>query len=201
MSDPILQGRLLALISSLGLSQKEAAEIIGISHEALSRKLSGKPRYDVQETDIEPLQNLADMVDRNVGSALKTIHTQVQRAPKPLPEIDGIFPIRMVLYRTDEDLPPWAAEYHFASVHRVATSRILSDPLIRKYATGVMFDRESYDRFLDGRKDTTEERAEWAATLPLSRLSLKLASDSLGWALLKETEAHPTSVKRGITKL
>jgi len=192
-------GRLLALITRLGLSHREAAVVCGLGHETLSRKLAGKDRYEVREEEIAALQALSDMVDASVEASIKAMQKQMKTAPAPLDEVDSMVPIRMVLYRSDKDLPASAAGYRFASVHRMAVSRILADPWIKKHSTGVPFDRESYETFLAGRRDTSAARAEWAALQPLSRFGLKLATGSIGWAVLKETPAKTAKVKRGVS--
>ena len=187
------RGQLQTLISGLGLSQKEAAEVIGIGHEALSRKLAGKERYEVQESDLEPLMRLKKTVDTMVVQA---VHHFVSALANEPPDNREMFPIRVLIYRSDADLPK-SAGLPFASVHRTAVSRIVDHDTLQGRAASIMFDREQYDAFRGDRHDTSDLRAEWAATQKASRFAFKLAGNAIGYAVIQDSEAKNYVRKSG----
>lgn len=203
------RGHLQSLISYLGMSQREAAAFVGISEEALSRKLAGKERYDIREGEVAALEQLADLIDQMVERGIEQIRALIKGGP---PEREwGMFePVRLLVYRRDEDMAPWTG-LPFASVHRAAMARVerglrrpksgpLDDAPGKGRAYLVMFDPESYKRFSEGRQDTQELRSEWAAMQPMSRLGLKLDNTKLGWAVIREVDEPAIARKRGGVK-
>lgn len=188
------RGRLQTLITQLGLTQREAASIIGVSHEALSRKLAGKDRYEVREEEIEALSRLKADVDRMVVQSVHHLASALANEP---PENDEWWPIRLLIYRDDADLPATSG-LPFASVHRVAVSRIAEHEALRGRAVAIMFDRDQYTDFLAGRRDTPDLRGEWAASQQAGpRFSFKLNPNSIGWAAFQETKFEGYTRKRG----
>lgn len=177
---------LQGLIDYLGLSIKEAAAIIGIGHDALSRKLQGRERYEVREGEIAKLAELAETVDKMVDGSLNKIREVLARHPV---ETDHAAPddppwetdrIHLLIYRHDDDLPPWAG-LPFASVHRKATARIARG--LRRVDL-VTFDRERYHHWLGLAADTQESRADWAAREPTGRrFALDLGPNYIGAAV------------------
>lgn len=154
MSEP--RAALLGLINYLGLSLGEAAGLIGIGHDTLSKKLAGKGRYDVRNSEIETLRQLADTVDRMVSGAVVQIERLCERRP---PGVEGDPEICLLIYRHDPDLPAWAGLPH-ASVHRLSMARIARTLGAVQLVT---FDRDSYDAWRGSRSDDQQTRSDWAA--------------------------------------
>ncbi len=178
-SDP--RAALLALIKYLGLSQREAASIIGIGEAALSRKLKGAERYDIREKDIETLRHLADVVDMIVDQACNHITEFKRQAATQNADTE----VTLLVYRKDVDLPTWA-DLPFASVHMQAMSRVAR----QCGAELVMFYADEYTSWLCGRPDTQDARADWAAGYRRERLRFGLyigirPGFGIGWSALQ----------------
>ncbi len=182
-SDP--RAALAALIKYLGLSQREAASLLGIGEMALSRKLAGADRYDVREKEIDILRQLADVVDIMVDKACEHIYEFRKRAMAENAGVD----VELLVYRKDKDLPQWV-DLPFSSVHMQAMSRISRTA----GAALVMFDAVDYSSWLCGRPDTQAARADWAAGYRRERLRFAFSlggktgisgQSTLGWAALK----------------
>lgn len=186
------RGLVTSLITHVGLSQKEAAEIMGIGHEALSRKLAGKPRYDFQQGEIEALSKFAARMDQIVADAIAQLHAAIANEPTKDFTDQEMYPIRLLMYRSDEDLPPWTTKlFRFASAHRSALTRVLYDKVVAMRSCAILFDRESYNAFLDGRKDSQEMREDWAVLQKSApRFGFKLTSKAIGWAAIGDPAAN-----------
>lgn len=181
-----MRADLLALIDYTGLSMREAASVIGIGHEALSRKLAGRERYDVLPREVEALRAVAEMQDRVVERSIQLFRVKLDQAVEAGDaDYDGAdAAMTIVIYRRDEDILP-AAGIPFASAHRMTAARIAREVP----AELVMFDAEQYGDWLGIREDTQEARAEWAATVERRRVGIKMdwkaSGFQIGWAVLR----------------
>lgn len=188
---PGLRGTLQGLISYLGLSQLEAAQIIGIGHEALSRKLEGKERYDTRAQDVAPLQALADKVDGYVERTVAFAREALAAPREPIPDshFNAEFKgekdrVALVVYRKDADLPPWT-DLPYASVARLAAARIARG-IGGGRAHLVAFDRKHYNSWLGDRPDSQANRGWWARQqVQPKSLGLKVNKESVGWAVIR----------------
>lgn len=196
-----MRATLQGLISYLGLSSRETAQLLGIGEAALSRKLAGKERYDVREDEVATLARLAETVDQMVERASAQIsafirqHVERQSATD---EQGETIDVPLLIYRHDADMPPWAG-LPFASVHRVAVARISRK--IEPHGRLVLFDRASYNEWRGLRDDTQDVRAEWAGFQPQKRFAFKLDTKAIGWTALGFCGTEPVMRDRGITSL
>lgn len=142
-----MRARLQSLIDYIGLSQKEAAAICGITHRTMSRKLDATPGYAPFPDEIEALESVAAAQDRAVANMLAMIDAHPADR------------IALVIYRRDEDLMP-ADQPPFASAQRMIMARVARARPDR--VTLVVFDRADYDTFRAGRTNTRDMRAAWA---------------------------------------
>jgi len=182
-----MRGRLQALIDYTGLSIGEAAAVCGVGHEALSRKLSGKERYEVREAEVAALEAVAAWQDNQVRAILgRVAHMAAERGAPPED-------ICMVQYRRNEDMlepngPP-------ASAQRMIIARLSREPAVS--VIPVVFDPVTYHAWRAGRLDTHALRGEWAARSKIDyKLSIKLGgnypydlgkagSNAMGWMLVQ----------------
>lgn len=188
------RGALASLITYLGLSHREAADFLGMGHETLSRKLAGKERYDVRPEEIAALEALAATTDKMTDKAVSIVHKMI--AAHGLPTEDIVPPVRLLIYRSDDDLPPWAG-LPFASAHRATAARTVRrinaiEPG-RRLATTVLFDRVDYQHTLAGAADTQESRTRWASRQG-HRLAVEMGpaepgNMAIGWAVIQEPPA------------
>lgn len=152
-----MRADLQALIDYTGLSNGETANLLGIGHEALSRKLTGKPRYDVRQDEIQKMLELAGMQDRAVAATLG----QIDRLNREHPVATGEEPNEVVLisYRATDDMLP-GEEWPTASAHRMVLARVKHGAAMNVHL--IAFDRADYAGWLSGRKDSRSARLEWA---------------------------------------
>lgn len=150
-----MRADLQALIDYTGLSIGEAAAIIGIGHEALSRKLAGKPRYDVRQEEIDALARLAELQDRAITAAINQIEA-LNRVHGDDPEPVAV---TLISYRSTDDMLS-GEEWPTASAHRMVVARIKA----KAYAQVdlVIFDPAVYQAWLGRRVDSRATRLEWA---------------------------------------
>lgn len=166
---------LKGLIDYLGLSQQEAAQLLGINHTTLSRKLAGVAGYEARENEIATLASLAAAVDDMVERGAESIRAIARRQPET-PDA-----ISLLIYRHDCDLAPWTG-LPFASVHAKAVARVAR--MAEPHARLVVFDRDKYIAFLGDGIDNPSARADWAARQPAARkFALQIGTDSIGWAV------------------
>lgn len=187
-----MRSKLQALIDYTGLSNQEAASIVGISHESLSRKLAGKPRYDVREDELIALTAVANWQDAQVKAILSRI-AQLTAQHGEAPE-----EICMVQYRRSDDMldpsgPP-------ASAQRMIVARLAREA--GECVVPVSFDPVDYHGWRGARIDTHALRAEWAAQAKFDyRLGAKLGgkypyapeksgSACVGWAIVQIDRAR-----------
>ena len=180
------RGALMGLIAHLGISQAEAAKIIGIDVTTLSRKLAGAERYEVRDKDLEALQALAGQIDQFVERAIEFTTRQMAEAEPETPSdfsagFAGAKIYGLSVYRKDEDVPPWVGG--LASVHRMAMTRLAA--ALRKSeidARLIAFDPVKYKAWLGSRSDDRQAREEWVALQARpSILGLKIQKDGIGW--------------------
>ena len=137
-SDP--QALLTVLLAMTGLTQTEAAALVGVSGRTMRRWIEG--------VRIPP----AVAIDRL--AALARSLDQVADSKEA-----GSAPAVVLVYRRDRDVPPWTglrtAGCHLALVRRVAERR----PDVQF----VSYDRGAYRRWLGSRPDSETLRTAWAA--------------------------------------
>lgn len=184
-------GELHGLIALLGLSQAEAAQIIGISHTTLSRKLAAEPRYEVRDTDVAPLQSFATAINAMIDRATTLVRKALAQPPEPpqfpVAEDWANAPDRIALlvYRKDEDVPPEIG-IPFASAHRTAMARIAHELKNDADVRLIAFNRAVYDNWRGSRPDTTDMRGSWARSEVLPRiLGLDVQLDGSGHGLIR----------------
>lgn len=142
--------RLRLLLDYTGLSIADAADLCGIGAEAMSRKLAGKDRYDVRQSEIDALGHLADFQDRSVETALAVFERERPKGD----HVDA--QIEILIYRKNEDLHPTDI-YPYAAVTRMIAARISRQvPVFLQY-----FDRARYDDWRGAAPDTREARQAW----------------------------------------
>lgn len=164
-----MRGKLQALIDYTGLSIGEAAHVCGIGHDALGRKLAGRPRYDVNEGEIAALQKVADWQDAQVRAILDRVERLSAERGRPPQDIC------MVQYRKDEDMldrngPP-------ASAQRMIIARLMRESAAQ--IRPVVFDSAAYHSWRGDRGDTHALRGEWAAATAIDyRIGMKLGGST-----------------------
>jgi hypothetical protein len=181
------------LMDHLGLSAKEAAMLIGLPIKAIVAGFSRRS-YAPPDAARQKLATLARQADAFVASEIR----QVERdcAKKLSSEV------RLLIYRTDEDMPPWIA-LPFASVHRVAMARVAAR-LHEQHASLVVFEPASYRDWLRERDDNPVNRTAWAARVSHGqKFYFKLDGKFLNSALahrgdeIPKTRARRRRVQRG----
>ena len=194
-----MRADLQALIDYTGLSLAEAAPIIGIGHDALSRKLAGRPRYDVRQEEVDALAEVAAWQDDQVRRALALLDRLRREHPS---DDDGLV---LLTYRSSADLPP--DDLYPASVTRMVAARIKAAAPISTDI--VLFDRATYDAWRLGAPDTRAARQDWAVQRSrdmTTRLSVKLGGKlspeaermAIGWALWRVGGGAARLVDRGV---
>ena len=135
---------LAVLLARTGLTQMDAAVLLGVASRTFRRWMEGivAPRPGAisrLEGLARELDQAADVVVRGMGEA-------------------GAAPTTLVVYRRDEDVPPWTglrtAGCYLAFLRRVVERR----PRVLL----VTFNRCTYRRWLGSRPDSEELRAAWA---------------------------------------
>lgn len=162
-----MRADLQALIDYTGLAIGEAAAIVGCGHEALSRKLAGKARYEARPEEIDALLRVADFQDTQVQTCLDALTRLRREHPS---DDEGVV---LLTYRRDADLP--ADDLYPASVTRMIAARIKRAAPIETHL--VIFDRVAYDAWRGGAPDTRAARQEWAVARSLltgTRYSFKV---------------------------
>jgi hypothetical protein len=160
-----MRADLQALIDYTGLSIGDAAAIVGCGHEAMSRKLAGKPRYEARPEEIEALLKVADYQDGQVRACLAALARMREEHPS---DDEGIV---LLTYRRDVDLPP--GDLYPASVTRMIASRIKREAPIQTHL--VLFDHATYDAWRGGAPDTRIARQEWAVNQSAGKQGLRLS--------------------------
>ena len=142
-SDP--QALLTVLLAMTGLTQTEAAALVGVASRTMRRWMEGVCKPPV--VAIDRLAALARAQGQVADSMVRALG-EAGSAPKIL-----------LVYRRDRDVPPWTvlrmAGCHLALVRRVAERR----PDVQFVA----YDRGAYRRWLGSRPDSETLRTAWAA--------------------------------------
>jgi transcriptional regulator with XRE-family HTH domain len=145
---------LTVLLAMTGLTQTDAAALLGVASRTVRRWMEGDRVPPV--TAIDRLEALARDLDKAAASVVRAVG---ERRSAP-----AVF----VVYRRDEDLPPWTrlrtAGCHLAVIRRIVERR--PDVQLVIYRCG------AYRRWLGSRPDSKEMRAAWAA----SRLTARQAN-------------------------
>lgn len=192
-----MRADLQALIDYTGLSNAEAAKLIGIGHEALSRKLAGKERYEVRQSEIDALAKLAALQDNAVVTTLNAIDAlnREHRNPKDEPPVCVLISYRSIDDMLDEE------EWPSASAQRMVLARIKAEAGMK--VDLILFDRRDYEKWLAGRLDTRAARLEWAnvRSEQRKRLAIEWGVDrsrdgraiqhALGWAVWRTGPSEP----------
>jgi transcriptional regulator with XRE-family HTH domain len=143
-SDP--QALLTVLLAMTGLTQTEAAALVGVASRTMRRWMEGVCKPPAVAIDrlaalARAQGQVADSMVRALGEA-------------------GSAPGIVLVYRRDRDVPPWTglrtAGCHLALVRRVAERR----PDVQFVA----YDRGAYRRWLGSRPDSHDLRDAWAAS-------------------------------------
>ena len=192
-----MRADLQALIDYTGLAIGEAAAIVGCGHEALSRKLAGKARYEARPEEIDALLRVAEFQDEQVQTCLAAL-ARLRRDHSS--DDEGVV---LLTYRRDADLP--ADDLYPAAVSRMIAARIKRAAPVQTRL--VIFDRAAYDTWRGGAPDTRAARQEWAIKENLgkgTRFSFKVGGRTgdlppgadgrpiaIGWAVWRYGPATP----------
>jgi hypothetical protein len=181
------------MIDHLGLSSKEASVLIGLPVKAIVSGFSRRS-YAPPAAAKQKLTTLAGRVDAFVAAELSEVERRCLKDSSGEP--------RLLIYRNDEDLPPWV-DLPFASVHRVAMARVAAR-LHEQHASLVVFEPGSYRAWLRERDDNPDNRSAWAARVfHGQKFYFKLDGKFLNSALahrgdeLPRTRARRRRVQRG----
>src|SRR5262249_49342435 len=105
--------RLAVLLASTGLTQADAAELLGVADRSVRRWMEGVSTPPT--VAIDRLEALARTLDHLAETAVQAIDEA------------GSDPAFLLIYRRDEDVPPWSklptAGCHLALVRRVTERR------------------------------------------------------------------------------
>jgi transcriptional regulator with XRE-family HTH domain len=146
-SDP--QALLTVLLAMTGLTQTEAAALVGVASRTVRRWMEG-----VRKPPAVAIDRLAALA-RAQGQVADSMVRALGEA--------GSAPKILLVYRRNQDVPPWSgwrtAGCHLALVRRIAERR----PDVQF----VTYYRGAYRRWLGSRADSEALRTDWAA----SRLS------------------------------
>lgn len=152
------------LRESLGLSQRQCADYLGVNSRTLERWEAGV--QTLAQDKLDQLYELEDSLIEAVEDQAECIQAFYEK--HNLGELKN--PIVLLIYKNDADYNAvhWPPERKWptAAMHRLMTYFILqrleneADIPLPRLAE---FDRQVYFEWLTGRKDNTGARAEWAA--------------------------------------
>jgi transcriptional regulator with XRE-family HTH domain len=143
-SDP--RALLTVLLARTGLTQTDAAPLLGVSGRTVRRWIEGVRTPPA--VAIDRLAALARALDHGADLTARALDEA------------GSAPAVLLVYRRDQDVPPWTelrtAGCHLALVRRVAERR----PDVQF----VRYDRAAYLRWLGSRLDSEALRTAWTAS-------------------------------------
>jgi transcriptional regulator with XRE-family HTH domain len=144
MSDP--RALLIVLLARTGLTQTDAALVIGVAGRTVRRWIEGVRTPPA--VAIDRLAALARSLDHVADLKVRAL------------EEAGAAQAVVLVYRRDRDVPPWTglrtAGCHLALVRRVAERR--------RDVQFISYDRAAYRRWLGSRPDSEALRTAWAGS-------------------------------------
>lgn len=146
-----------------GLPVAALAKLAGVQERTVRYWEDDSRGSRVPDDVVNTVENINTMLDRIVDESVAAVRARIAEEGK---RPDSIALIR---YRTDEDL--WHYDPAFqplpVTVHAAMLSRAriaLADLHVRTWI--IYLDRDGYEKWLDGRADSTVRRTEWASLQP-----------------------------------